>query len=94
MPSTLDVWLFNYRVGTLRLTEGRLSFCYLVTWINNTNPTALSSSLPLQSEIFDDYQLRPFFGKLLPKGNMRKPTCQAISNFNTKRICTIGSTRR
>ena len=72
MPSVLDVWLFNYRVGTLRLTEGRLSFCYLDTWINNPNATALSCSLPLQSEIFDDHQSRPFFGGLLPEGNMRK----------------------
>jgi serine/threonine-protein kinase HipA len=72
MPTILDVWLFNYRVGTLSFTEGRLNFCYLDTWIDNPNAIALSCSLPLQSEIFNDHQSRPFFGGLLPEGNMRK----------------------
>jgi serine/threonine-protein kinase HipA len=64
--------LFNYRLETPRLIEGRLSFCYIDIWINNPNVTALSCSLPLQSEIFDDHQSRPFFGGLLHESNMRK----------------------
>jgi serine/threonine-protein kinase HipA len=64
--------LFNYRLETPRLIEGRLSFCYIDTWINNPNANALSCSLPLQSEIFDDHQSRPFFGGLLHESNMRK----------------------
>lgn len=64
--------MFNYRLETPRLIEGRLSFCYIDIWINNPNVTALSCSLPLQSEIFDDHQSRPFFGGLLHESNMRK----------------------
>lgn len=71
MVHELDVWLFAERVGTLALLEGRLSFCYAADWLSLPHAVALSTSLPLQAERFDDHQARPFFAGVLPEGYMR-----------------------
>jgi serine/threonine-protein kinase HipA len=67
----LKVWLFADCVGALAQAEGRLSFRYTHDWLSRTDAVALSSSLPLQAEPFDDHQTRPFFAGLLPEGQMR-----------------------
>ncbi len=71
MAHELEVWLFANRVGTLALVDGRLSFCYASGWLAQSDTVALSASLPLQAEPFDDRQTRPFFAGLLPEGQMR-----------------------
>lgn len=71
MARELYVWLFAQRVGTLALFEGRLSFRYSPSWLASSNATALSGSLPLQTEPFSDSQTRPFFAGLLPEGQLR-----------------------
>ena len=76
MARELDVWLFADRVGTLALIEGRLNFCYAPDWLSRSNAVALSASLPLQSEPFDDRKARPFFAGLLPEGRMRRLIAQ------------------
>ena len=76
MAHELDVWLFADHVGTLSLVEGRLNFCYAPTWLALPNATALSISLPLQAEPFDDHKSRPFFAGLLPEGQMRRLIAQ------------------
>lgn len=76
MANELDVWLFADRVGTLALIDGRLNFCYTPAWLSNQNAVALSASLPLQAEPFDDRQTRPFFAGLLPEGQMRRLIAQ------------------
>jgi serine/threonine-protein kinase HipA len=76
MAHELEVWLFADRVGTLALVEGRLSFCYAPGWLMLPNAVALSTSLPLQAEPFDDYKTRPFFAGLLPEGQMRRLIAQ------------------
>jgi len=76
MAHELDVWLFADHVGTLSLVEGRLNFCYVPTWLAQPNATALSISLPLQAEPFDDHKSRPFFAGLLPEGQMRRLIAQ------------------
>lgn len=76
MAHELDVWLFADRVGTLALIDGRLNFCYTPDWLSNQNAVALSASLPLQAEPFDDRQTRPFFAGLLPEGQMRRLIAQ------------------
>lgn len=76
MTHELDVWLFADRIGTLALIEGRLNFCYAAEWLKQPNAVALSCSLPLQTEPFDDYQTRPFFAGLLPEGQMRRLIAQ------------------
>jgi serine/threonine-protein kinase HipA len=76
MAHELDVWLFADRVGTLALIDGRLNFCYTTGWLSNQNAVALSGSLPLQAEPFDDRKTRPFFAGLLPEGQMRRLIAQ------------------
>lgn len=72
MAHELDVWLFNNRVGTLGLINGRLSFRYAPDWLSRDDANALSISLPLQTEPFDDHKTRPFFAGLLPEGQIRR----------------------
>lgn len=76
MAHELEVWLFTDRVGSLALVDGRLSFCYAAGWLALPNAVALSASLPLQSEPFDDHRARPFFAGLLPEGQMRRLIAQ------------------
>lgn len=72
MAHELEVWLFADRVGTLALVDGRLNFCYAPDWLSQPGAVALSTSLPLQAEPFDDRKARPFFAGLLPEGQMRR----------------------
>jgi serine/threonine-protein kinase HipA len=72
----LEVWLFADRVGTLALADGRLSYCYASDWLARQDAIALSASLPLQAQPFDDRKTRPFFAGLLPEGQMRRLIAQ------------------
>jgi len=76
MVHELDVWLFADHVGTLALRDGRLNFWYAPDWLKQANAVALSCSLPLQAEPFDDHKTRPFFAGLLPEGQMRRLIAQ------------------
>lgn len=76
MAHELEVWLFTDRIGTLALVEGRLNFKYTAEWLRHPNSVALSCSLPLQAEPFDDSKARPFFAGLLPEGQMRRLIAQ------------------
>ena len=76
MAHELEVWLFTDHIGTLVLVEGRLNFSYAPGWLSRPNAIALSVSLPLQAEPFDDHQTRPFFAGLLPEGHMRRLIAQ------------------
>jgi serine/threonine-protein kinase HipA len=76
MTHELEVWLFADRVGTLALVDGRLNFCYASGWLSQQGAVALSASLPLQAESFDDRNTRPFFAGLLPEGQMRRLIAQ------------------
>lgn len=76
MAHELEVWLFADHVGVLALVEGRLNFWYSPGWLQQANAVALSCSLPLQAECFDDHVTRPFFAGLLPEGQMRRLIAQ------------------
>jgi len=76
MAHELAVWLFTDRVGTLALVDGRLNFRYASGWLAQPDAVALSASLPLQGEPFDDRKTRPFFAGLLPEGQMRRLIAQ------------------
>lgn len=76
MVHELEVWLFADHAGTLSLQEGRLSFRYRENWLNRPGTVALSCSLPLQSDAFDDTHTRPFFAGLLPEGHLRRLIAQ------------------
>lgn len=71
MATELQVWLLGNHAGTLHLDGGRLSFQYRPDWVARTGTVALSNSLPLQAEPFDDRRTRPFFAGLLPEGPLR-----------------------
>jgi serine/threonine-protein kinase HipA len=60
MAHELAVWLFANQVGTLSLDAGRLNFRYHPDWLAGLGSVALSCSLPLQAEPFDDHHCRPF----------------------------------
>lgn len=68
MAHELEVWLFADRVGTLILVDGRLNFCYACGWLEHSDAVALSASLPLQAEPFDDRKTRPSLLVFYPKG--------------------------
>ena len=74
----LNVWLFADCVGTLALVDGRLSFRYAPDWLARPNAIAVSASLPLQAEPFDERKTRPFFAGLLPEGQMRRLIAQQL----------------
>lgn len=76
MTHKLEVWLFAEHIGTLELAEGRLGFYYAAEWLKQPTAVALSCSLPLQTESFDDRRTRPFFAGLLPEGRMRQLIAQ------------------
>lgn len=76
MAHELEVWLFADHVGTLALVDGRLNFCYAPGWLSQQDAVAVSASLPLQAESFDDRKARPFFAGLLPEGQMRRLIAQ------------------
>ena len=76
MAHDIGVWLFDQPVGTLALVGGRLNFQYRSDWLAQPNAVALSQSLPLQAESFDDHQCRAFFAGLLPEGNLRRLIAQ------------------
>jgi serine/threonine-protein kinase HipA len=73
MARHLDVWLLGAHVGTLSQIEGRLRFAYAPG-----ATTALSQSLPIRPEPFDDRASRPFFAGLLPEGGKRKQIAKTL----------------
>ncbi|WP_456280874.1 type II toxin-antitoxin system HipA family toxin [Cupriavidus sp. JZ107] len=76
MTRELEVWLQRSRVGTLSLSHGRLRFAYSTDWLQRPDALALSCSLPLQEEPFDDFAARAFFAGLLPEGRLRRLIAQ------------------
>lgn len=78
MAHELEVWLFAEHIGSLALVDGRLNFRYAADWLKQPKRQALSCSLPLQAEPFDDHRSRPFFAGLLPEGQMRRLIAQQL----------------
>lgn len=76
MTRELEVWLFSEQVGILSLIDGRLNFRYSPRWLSRHDALALSNSLPLQTDNFDDHHTRPFFAGLLPEGRLRRLIAQ------------------
>jgi serine/threonine-protein kinase HipA len=75
--TTLNVYLHKNLVGVLeRHEQARLGFRYHADWVGRAGE-ALSLSLPLRAEPFDDDECRPFFAGLLPEGEFLR----AIARF-------------
>jgi serine/threonine-protein kinase HipA len=93
MAHDISVWLFDQPVGTLSLLGGRLSFQYGHDWLAQPDAVALSQSLPLGPDVFDDRQCRAFFAGLLPEGNLRRliaQQCQVSSQNDFALLNAIG----
>lgn len=93
MAHDIGVCLFDQPVGTLSLVGGRLSFQYGHDWLAQPNAGALSQSLPLGPDVFDDRQCRAFFAGLLPEGNLRRliaRQCQVSSQNDFALLSAIG----
>ncbi len=90
MAHELEVWLFADRVGTLALVDGRLNFCYAPDWLLHKDVVALSVSLPLQAESFDDRTTRPFFAGLLPEGQLRRLIAQQFQVSGQNDFALLG----
>lgn len=93
MANDIGVWLFDQPVGTLSLVGGRLSFQYRHNWLAQADAVALSQSLPLGPDAFDDHQCRAFFAGLLPEGNLRRliaQQCQVSSQNDFALLNAIG----
>lgn len=76
MAHEIEVCLFGKPVGFLSLVAGRLNFQYAENWLAQDGAVALSQSLQLRAEAFDDALCRPFFSGLLPDGNLRRLIAQ------------------
>ena len=90
MAHELEVWLFDRRVGSLSLLNGRLRFAYAPDWLALPQAMALSQSLPLQAQPFDDHQARPFFAGLLPEGQMRRLIAQQFQVSGQNDFALLG----
>lgn len=93
MAHDIGVWLFDQPVGTLSLVGGRLCFQYGQDWLAQPNASALSQSLPLGPDVFDDRQCRAFFAGLLPEGHLRRliaQQCQVSSQNDFALLSAIG----
>lgn len=90
MAHELAVWLFANRVGTLTLANGRLRFCYAPDWLKQPDATALSVSLPLQAEPFNEHETRPFFAGLLPEGQLRRLLAQQFQVSGQNDFALLG----
>jgi serine/threonine-protein kinase HipA len=89
----IRVWLFDQPVGMLSLLAGRLCFQYGHDWLARPHRVALSQSLPLRTEPFDDHECRAFFAGLLPEGNLRRliaQQCQVSSQNDFALLNAIG----
>lgn len=71
MVRELNVWFFGDCIGVLSQNSGYLSFRYLPEYLASSKSKALSQSLPLRLEPFDDRLVKPFFSGLLPEGDKR-----------------------
>ena len=71
MAHELEVWLFADRIGTLTQVDGQLNFCYAPDWLSHKDAVALSASLPLQAEPFDDRKAPPFWHRFTTRSRRR-----------------------
>ena len=75
---SIDVWLDGHLAGRLDQTAGRLAFTYDAAWLRRQDAIALSVSLPLRADSYDDRAARPFFAGLLPEQETRDRVARAL----------------
>lgn len=75
---SLDVWLSDRRAGRLYQRGGRLVFVYAADWLVLDDVAALSASLPLRAEPYNDGAARAYFAGLLPEREPRQQAARAL----------------
>lgn len=79
MTRVLDVYFRDAKAGVLgRLDDGLLTFAYDGAFLLDQRARAISFSMPLQEEPFDDQVVRPFFSGLLPDEGARQRLAGAL----------------
>ena len=68
MNRKLQVYMHQIEAGILQETDNGYSFNYLTNYLQHTNATAISFTLPLQSAVYSSTILFPFFDGLIPEG--------------------------
>jgi serine/threonine-protein kinase HipA len=63
-----DIYLQGRRAGTLEERDNGYLFSYAPDYLNLADAAAVSLSLPLRTEPFEDKRLFPFFDGLIPEG--------------------------
>ena len=77
--------LFVWRVGTRdaqlvgRITASPIRFAYEPEYLESPNAHALSFSLPLQPESYDENAMSPYFNGLLPENETRTAIAGALN---------------
>lgn len=71
ITQSLDVYLFDQLIGVLSTSNGKLSFCYDETYLQQQTAQPLSLSLPLQLTPFEHDVTHAFFSGLLPDEPVR-----------------------
>ena len=69
---SLDVYLFNKRIGVLKRYQRRLEFSYQDSYLQDSNATQLSSQFPLNQKSFEHEVTHNFFSALLPDEYVRE----------------------
>ena len=62
------IYLFDYLAGTLTEDESGFTFAYDKDCLASSHAQAISLTLPLTSEPYQDTVLFPFFDGLIPEG--------------------------
>jgi len=85
MADDLDVYLNQNLAGRLRENQGKLSFAYEQSWLDSDSFLPLSVTMPPTLDTFPDKVARPFFGNLLPEGEIRAAIAKLkrVSERNT-----------
>ncbi len=63
-----EIHLSGRPVGRLEERDSGYVFAYVPAYLESADAEAISLSLPLQSEPFEDKRLFPFFDGLIPEG--------------------------
>jgi len=78
MSEALNVFYDRKLVGRINRSGGQWSFQYDENWLVSPDSFAVSVSLPLRKEAFDNDRARPFFANLLPEGGVRDAIARSI----------------
>lgn len=78
MTETLEVYLCNRFAGVLARHDGVLSFLYDEGYLQSSDASVLSSTLPLSREPYGERDIAAFFSNLLPDESVRQRIAEIL----------------